>query len=903
MLKNVEARGLLMNSLNLFFSYGHDESTQELISEIKEYFYKKGHEIFIDSDCIRAAMDWRRVLVEALDSTDTVLAFLSQRAIGKKDGVCLDELRISVTVPGVEVVSILLEEESTLEIPSTISRHQYVDMSDWREYINTSQWENYFDGKMEELAEFLESDKHFELQAEINLLKNFLLPDISDNKYYSLLFTEQIGRGQASEEFDTWLSSEKTPLFIIGKPGSGKSHFVAHKSYYNPDVLALYFFEFDKLNGNDIKSCIRSLCFQIASRLPDFRHWIMKEYNAHFNNEQIKNHMWFDENTERELYSKLIAVPARKTIDGKLGKKCLVIDAIDELPNEKMNQIIHLMIFDAELKLPKWVKCVFSCRSKEKIANILNGCTILEMDSAERKSDIVEYLQHRLGDEVSAEDIEKIAQKSECMFIYAEKFCDAYESGFIPIDEIPAGISNLYYVYFSKIFCARDYNSYILPLTIIACDTDDVLTGEIFLKVLNWKDTQLISFLETMKSFVTTSSSKKDKPQFCHKSMAEWITKKEHSKNFFVDIKQGREFMCTYAEREVENEVLDYSTMKFIYIQLTRYGNKQQRDSIKSNYKFMYELMYQAHLNADISLFNEIYRTIEDIVEYGFDTTANAKKYFCKAYFLKCQFEYVKGNVHEARKGIEVGMDLYKDYLSKDAELEISVKENYIWTIKDEQPENAKTMIDNLLEEVQKTECREKAKILSNLFFLRGVILYKMRNCGESFLNDALEALNRAKHIAKTFLESPTNHLLRIENQIGWVYHRMGRYDEAIEYYHNSLKMRIEKYGKFSYYTALGYDALARGYLAKAQKAGSSLSDEVMGYAKEALKINIVIFGEKSRHCARNLHTLAMICEANGKINEALELTKEAEEIYQKARDAEGSKIMREYIEKLSELC
>lgn len=892
-----------MNSLNLFFSYGHDDATKELIDKIKLHFIEKGHEIFIDTDCIKATMDWRRTLIEALDNTDTVLAFLSQKAIGKQDGVCLDELRISVTVPGVEVISILLEEKTSLTIPSTISRNQFVDMSDWKQYINTPQWQTYFDSKMKSLTDFLESEKHFQLQAEINLLKTFLLPDISDNKYYSLLFTEQIGRGSVSAEFDSWLQTEDKPLFIIGKPGSGKSHFVTHKSYCNPDILAVYFFEFDKLNDQAVKSCIRSLCFQIASRLPDFRHWIMKEYNVHTRNEEVKNLVWFDEHTERELFAKLLTNPGRKTIDGNLGNTCLVIDAIDELPTKDMNQIIHFFAFDSELKLPKWLKCVFSCRSREKISNLLNSCSVLEMDSAERKSDIVEYLQHRLKEKVSAEDIERIADQSECMFIYAEKFCDAYKSGFISIDEIPAGISNLYYIYFSRIFSNVPYDSFILPLTILACDTNDVLTEELFLKILNWSHSELSFFLETMKSFVTLNSTKGNRPKFCHKSVADWLTAEECSQNFFVDVKKGHEFLCHYAEKEIANEASDYATMKFIYTQLIRYGNQQQSAAIHSNYKFMYSLMYQAHLYADISLFNEIYETFTEIIQYGLDETDHAKKYFCKAYFLNCQFEYIKGNVLTARKGLEDGMKLYQDYLARDKELEISVKENYIWSIKDEQIETAHTMIEELLNEVQKLQFEQKPKILSNLLFLKGVILYKKRTCGENFLRDALTALNQAKRIAEHFLNSPTNHLLRIENQIGWVCHRLEQYDEAIQHYQNSLKMRLKTYGKYSHYTAVGYDALARGYLDQAKKTNLPLPDAVIEYAKEALKINIALFGEKSRHSARNLHTIAMICEKNNQMQEAMELTKEAYDIYRQANDEEGVRIMKEYLDELTGLC
>lgn len=883
-----------MKSLNLFFSYGHDETTKNLILLIKQFFENRGHKVWIDKNAILEGSDWRRAIIDGLENSNTVLAFLSQRAIGKKNGVCLDELRISVTIPGVDVVSVLLEEESSLEIPCTISRNQYIDMSDWRGVIDAPAWGQYFNEKMERLAEVLESEEHFKLQGEINLIKNFLIPDISENKYYSLLSVKQIGRENASMEFDNWLTGKERILFISGKPGCGKSHFVAHKAHYNPDVLGIYFFEFDNEATDSIKLCIRTLCFQIASKLPDFRHWIIKEFNLRSSNNKTKTLTYFNKSTEKELFMKLIVAPFFGTIYGNQGNKCIILDAIDELPQEQMNSFIKLIIDDTELKTPEWVKFVISCRSKEKLEKYFQKHEVIEMDSSERVDDIKEYMNFRLEGKLSDEDLEKIAGKSEGMFIYAEKFCDAYLSEMITLDKIPAGISNLYYLYFDKIFSDRNFSDYALPLTVIVCDTRNAVTEELFLKILGWKNTELAEFLDMMRAFVSVDNTRERQLRFCHKSMAEWITSKQQSGKFYIDIKAGHKFLCDFCEAELKKTSYDYQTMRLIYTQLKQYGSGEQKALIRGNYKFLYDLMYEAHVHSDVMLFEDIHGIIKDAVEFCIDNSDMAKYYYCKAYFLNCQLEYIKGEVNKCREYLEKGRVKFKEYLEKDLEIRINADENYIWTIKDIQQETAEKMINELIEYVSDKQFNNKPTVMSNLYYLKGVILYKVRD-----LDGSWEALHNAKRIAENLMVDPANNLIRIANQLGWVCYQLDKYNEAVEHFTQSLDMRIKEYGTYNHYTALAYDALARGYLLKSEREGIQLSENVKGYALKALSINNVLFGEGNRHSARNLHTLSMISERLNKNGEAIEYVNMAYEIYEKHCDGEGMERMQEYLDEL----
>ncbi len=883
-----------MNKLNLFFSYGHDETTNDLIFAIKHFFEGRGHTVWIDQKNIEEASDWRRRIITGLENSDTVLAFLSQKSIGKKDGVCLDELRISVSIPGVEIVSVLLEEENSLDIPCTISRNQYIDMSAWKKFINTPKWADFFKEKMEHLAEFLESDEHFKLQGEIDLLKNFLLPDVSNDKYYSLLSAKQIGRKKVSYEFDKWLSSDEKYLFLIGKLGSGKSHFVAHKSHYNPDILAAYFFEFNNEKMDSIKMCIRSLCFQIASKMPDFRHWIMKEFDLVNDNNAIKSLDFFNKSTERELFFKLISDPFMKTIYGNQGNKCIILDAIDELPAKDMNNLMKLISQNSNSKTPRWVKFVISCRNKEKLNSFIDECQILELDVKETREDIIEYLIYRLGDNVSTREIEFIADRSECMFIYAEKFCDAYASGMVSLDKVPRGISSLYQVYFEKIFTDLNYNSFSLPLTVIACDNTNTLTEKIFKKIFSWDSAELAVFLDVFTSFVSLDNSKEKRLKFCHKSVVEWLTNREINSKFSIDLAAGYNLICAFCEKELNATDLDYSTMKFIYQQLKLHGSGSQKSKVITDYKFLYTLLTQAQIHSDIATFKEVYELLEDTVKYGLGTSEEAFIYFYKAYFLNCQLEIIKGNIAEARIALEQGKKQFEKYLEVDTELQISVEENYIWTIKDVNPVFAEGKINKLIENAQKKTFNNKPKTLSNLYYIKGVILYKKREFAPCF-----DSLITAKRIAENMVDQPGNHLIRIINQLGWVCCRLKKYDDAIDLFRDSLKMRISEYGNYSHYTALAYDALARAYLLKAKHEISQLPIEALTYAKDALNINNSIFGENNRHSARNLYTLAMIGEYSNKINEAIEYAKTAYNIYLKHNDTEGINEMNKYLDGL----
>lgn len=115
--------------LKLFFSYGHDRN-RLLVERIKRDLEKRGHHVWIDSSEIKAGDHWRDDILNGVLNASSVLAFLSEHST-RNPGVCLDELKIAVCVKGANIKTVLLEPESQIKPPATLSDIQWLDMSNW----------------------------------------------------------------------------------------------------------------------------------------------------------------------------------------------------------------------------------------------------------------------------------------------------------------------------------------------------------------------------------------------------------------------------------------------------------------------------------------------------------------------------------------------------------------------------------------------------------------------------------------------------------------------------------------------------------------------------------------------------------------------------------------------------
>ena len=104
------------------------------------------------------------------------MSFASEHSI-RTPGVCLDELMIAVSVKGARVQSVLLEGNITP--PANIGYRQFIDMSEWKSKKQQTDYEIWYQSKLQEIIDLVESDEVINYAKEIEYIKTKLKPNLN----------------------------------------------------------------------------------------------------------------------------------------------------------------------------------------------------------------------------------------------------------------------------------------------------------------------------------------------------------------------------------------------------------------------------------------------------------------------------------------------------------------------------------------------------------------------------------------------------------------------------------------------------------------------------------------------------------------------------------------------------
>jgi hypothetical protein len=246
--------------LRIFLSYGHD-ANEPLVRHIKTDLEKGGHTVWFDKAEIKFGDDWRRSITDGILRCDRFVSFLSKHST-RDPGVCRDEVAIAIGVKGGIIQTILVESESDVQPPVSISHVQWLDMHDWKQRQergsgvspeHPDSWETWYQAKLAEIVRVVESNESRRFTGEIETLNGHLKPIKSEARICQLLSKGFFGR--------QWLT---------GDPSVGKSAFAAQLTHTRSDaVIAAQFVEWDKADHRDARRVVRSLAFQLATRLPE----------------------------------------------------------------------------------------------------------------------------------------------------------------------------------------------------------------------------------------------------------------------------------------------------------------------------------------------------------------------------------------------------------------------------------------------------------------------------------------------------------------------------------------------------------------------------------------------------------------------------------------------------------
>jgi hypothetical protein len=553
--------------LRIFLSYGHD-GNEGLVRQIKSDLEKRGHDVWFDKSEIKSGNDWRRSITDGITSSHKFVSFLSKHST-RDPGVCLDEIAIAIGVKGGNIQTILVESENDVKPPSSISHIQWLDMHDWKEWreAGKTEWEKWYQEKLDEIICVVESDESRRFAGEIETLAKYLKPISSDSRIFRLLKKGLVGRTWLTEAIDKWREEDRASrlFWITGAPGVGKSAFAAHLAHFGRDrVIAVQFCDYQQPDHRDMERIVRTIAFQIATRLPDYRKFLLTL--PEINELNRKN--------PSELFDYLLTEPLRHAIDGGRERYLIVIDALDEAAENGRNLLVEMLAKKAS-QLPEWLGIIVTSRPESNVTAPLQWLNPFVLDTAteSNRNDIRAYLKRELATQLenltnTEQIIEQILDKSEGVFLYIERFCEDVQRCYLSLnqpDQFPQGLGGIFYQYFQRQFPdEKEYLNTIEPMLGAILAAREPLPIEIIQKLFGWRETELKKWLRKLGSlFIVTTevcsrmthydsafphlrsihyATPKNNPKVIkpyHKSLADWLSNDEQAGNYFVSLIEG----------------------------------------------------------------------------------------------------------------------------------------------------------------------------------------------------------------------------------------------------------------------------------------------------------------------------------------------------------------------------
>jgi hypothetical protein len=531
--------------MKIFLSYGHDQNTP-IAQRIRKDLEAAGHSVWVDSSEIKAGDDWRRSIVSGLSNSDWTLGLLSKHSV-RTPGVCLDELAIALHIKGGTIATVLVESEVGVTPPLSVSSIQWLDMHDWAERLSSpsEDGEGWYRSRFEEILRILASPAAQRFAGEIEQLEKKLRP-VSQQADIGALVDGFVGREWLKSLLNDWRRNalDSRLYWISGAPGTGKSSFaawLAHRGDVN--VIALTLCRYNIAERRDPARVLRTIAFQIATRLPDYRKLLVDRFQK-----QDPEGSDLDRRSVAGLFDWLLAEPLRFAIDGGRSndRHLIVIDALDETISNKRSELAEVLAESCQ-KLPVWIAMIVTSRPEPSILRQFAAFKpqIIGAESAENLNDLRAYAQRWLGIESRTAGqtearVENMVAASQGNFLYLRMLTDAAANGLLDLDDpesLPQGLIGLYERWLRRQFPEAVEFAAAAPFFEILVAAENPIPENWLDKILGWSPRDKANILDRVGSLI---ERRRDGIAPFHKSLRDWLAD-GHSTgaDFAIDAKNG----------------------------------------------------------------------------------------------------------------------------------------------------------------------------------------------------------------------------------------------------------------------------------------------------------------------------------------------------------------------------
>ncbi|WP_151409404.1 toll/interleukin-1 receptor domain-containing protein [Anaerococcus sp. Marseille-P9784] len=765
--------------IKIFISYGHKES--KIFKKVVAYLREKGYEVWFDESSIKGTDDWRQEIVEGIRESQTVIAGLSHDFL-KEGGVCSEEMGIALAIKSNRIFTIYLDKKEDLKkIPSTMTRSQYINLSDWKKYIDDDQaFDQWFKKEFQPIIDRIESKDNKEFSGQINTIRHALrIPEIESNKVNSYLIKKYTKRPWIDEKLEKWRKDpqgEKIGV-IYGKQGTGKSHYAAIKCHTDYHVAANFFCEYNKENFSTNKSLIRDLAFQLACQIPDYRTALLYQLESIAITKKKINKLGFEElvddgqihiredYSEEEEFDNLIVRPLSISIDGKIETHLILIDALDEAGKEERSRLIDIIVNHLD-RLPRWIRILILTRPEADIKPYLTDAFEIDLDKESNKKDIKIYLEETFEKENypnKDEIINAIVEKSQGTFLYAELVGKEILGGSLSIediDKLPKGLARYFSSWFKRIYpiekIDENYKEKDRKAIAMILASPRPIPKEELNNLLGWEFSQTNDFVKKLENYLTINEDVEGKEtiEIAHKYMADWLLS-----DLAGDYKVYKEDGLSYIYKGIEElYMLDKDLDS-----LTRYEKINLIDALNN----------QRGKKALKDFLNNK-EAKDELLDFAYEE----KEYF---------------RVETASKLYDDMIDLYKDDEENILYYSISANGYFYFLYEIGKEEKSKKIIKEVIKKLEdlllsKDDIEYKEE-LANSYNNLGILYEPMKRYEESEIYHKKAIDLRENLIEVRNYLSDISDLASSYNNLGALYQSMQRYEDSEIYYKKSIEL------------------------------------------------------------------------------------------------------------------
>jgi len=852
-----------IESQTIFLSYAHKSEraddydvSEELVYLIKGELEKDGHKVWIDYEGITAGTQWRERITTAILSHTHFLSFLSRRSV-RDPGVCLNEIAIALG-SGRQIQTLLTESEEAVRLPLTISHLQWHEFADWKAVKDGKKtgpkgeaWDAWFGERIALIRNNLFDVQRIKVMGDLQRLKDILEPRTFEADIISKI-EGFYGRKWLFDACEQWLNTSTNRLFWLkGSPGIGKSCFAAKLVHQSNSAIVGFFkceFQGSKSPEESASECIRTLSYQIAARLPDYRMKLL--YQQQLDKDKIQK------KTADDLFTHLITEPLNAS--GKIPEAtrlALVIDALDEAGrNDGTNALADLIYKHAD-KLPSWLGVILTSRPEPYLEQQLGKfeSTLIEGGTEQNLQDLRDYLNEQLDSSIEGVKrkaiIDKVIDKSGGTFLYLKLIEKDKTLDLAKPETLPEGIDDVFMRDFRRYFPnPKEYGQETEPFLRLMAAAPGPLPVDLAKDLLAWNSRDITT--KVTQPLGSLLQEKNGGLVFFHKSLSDWLQDPKRSGLYQVN-STGSQELGNFLWEEFEkgnqshwkSQVLDWLTA---LLPSTEYWNE-----LTSLDSLAYFLEQRLKLQASLDLRERGIQLLERL------DLQNSLKYFewvnstgdvCSllAQYEKAEFFY-RASL-EGRRGLSGNSSLS----NVDTLRRLGSIKNQLGFFHEAESLYREALLISI--EANSGSNEKRAQIMGEL---AGILNMKADYTGaEKLLIETLQ-------IQENILGKSDIDLARTRNSLAILLRDRGRYKEAHKLYLLAQETFEHLYGENHPDTARGLNNLA-----------GLMSD--MGYHNEALplfqkslSIREKILGFEHPIVSQSLHNLANLYSILGQYSNA----------------------------------